>query len=153
MKKQIVKLISVILIAAVLLTGCSGYRDGLYRIFAMLGVGGVVSSEKMVYTRPDLSAFAESVDRCCAMAAEGEDVGKLMEEVWICFGLYHDFYTNYYLADIRYCRNITDIYWDEEFSDDMDIYWDEDFDIDMDDVEIPEFDTSGIVTFSDVDLS
>ena len=116
MKKRILKLISAILVAAVLLTGCSGYGDGLARLFAMLGIGGIVSSEKMTYTRPDLSAFQESVDRCCAMAGEGADVKKLMEEVWICFGLYHDFYTNYYLADIRYCQNITDIYWDEEYA-------------------------------------
>jgi len=117
MKKRILKLISVFLIAAVLLTGCAGsFRDGLYRVFAMLGVGGIVSSENMTYTRPDVTAFQESVGRCVTLAEEGADVKALMEEVWILFGLYHDFYTNFYLANIRYCRNITDIYWDNEYT-------------------------------------
>jgi len=117
-KKQLLKLIALLLVAAMLLTGCSGIdlKGYFEKLTAFLTQGVTVSFDAMEYRRPNLTDFQNSVEQCCGQAETETDVEKLMEHVWTCFEHYHDFYTNYALSNIRYCQDMTDIYWEKEYN-------------------------------------
>jgi len=49
-------------------------------------------------------------------AQSARNAAELMEQVYSVYELYYSFCTNYSLADIRYCTDMTDSYWNEEYS-------------------------------------
>ena len=101
--KHLRGLMALILIAAVLLGGCVWEPP-------------VVAFEDMEYTRPDMGEFRSLLAECTALAEEGEDFKEFETALWDFFACYNAYYTNYVLADIRYCADLTDIYWTEEYN-------------------------------------
>ena len=109
MKRVWVVVIALCLAAALMLTGCN-----FTELWMLLG--GYTAFSDMEYTRPDVQAVREAAQELEAQLEKDITVKKLMEYVYGFYGEYHDFYTNYALADIYYCKDMTDIYWEEEYS-------------------------------------
>ena len=113
--KRHVRIFAVMLIVALLLTGCGtgGWMDELY---SMLQLGLMTSFDEMEYVRPDVDEFRTQLEGCMEEVQTQKNADKLMDSVYVMYELYYDFCTNYYLADIHYCQDMTDIYWSEEYS-------------------------------------
>ncbi len=101
-------LMALLLTAALLLCGCRSY-------FGLWQSGQPTAFQDMEYNRPDLTVYRESLQQTRELAA-GEDVQALMESVYIFYDIYYDFFTNYNLAQIHYFLNMTDTYWEKEYS-------------------------------------
>ncbi len=110
-------LLALILALSLLLSGCNALAlgDFFQQIGDILQSGMSVPFSQMEYSRPDSGAFLEQVEKTEKLSETETDVEKLMEEVYACYELYYSFYTNYVLANIHYCIDVTDIYWDEEY--------------------------------------
>lgn len=106
MKKKTFLLI--LMLVALLLAGCAGLTS------ALNGVSMVKYSD-MEYVRPDMDRLQESLDAACE-AAQGERVREIIDAVYAFYEEYDSFYTNYALADIRSCTDLTDIYWEQEYA-------------------------------------
>ncbi len=70
---------------------------------------------QMEYIRPDMDAFYDRFEQVCTLA-QGEEFNPLIDAVYDFFDAYDWFYTYYSLADIRYCQDMTDGYWTEEYN-------------------------------------
>lgn len=104
MRSKILSLISLILILCVLLSGCN-----------LLG-SRLMHYDRMEYTRPDMVAFAVVLQDSCNAALEETDIRKLEDAIWAFYDVYDSFYTNLSLAMIAYSRDLTDIYWEGEYT-------------------------------------
>lgn len=112
MKKTVFRLISLVL-CCLLLTGCVPRDSADAPKQSQKGASASVHFQDMVYTRPDMEQL-ESALSLALTAAAGTDFEQIMDLVYGFYDLYDAFYTNYSLADIHYCRDLTDPYWQEE---------------------------------------
>lgn len=71
---------------------------------------------QMEYVHPDMEDFRAKTDAVLAVAQVETDLDALMEYVDDFFEAYHWFYTRYSLADIHYCMDMTDTYWQAEYN-------------------------------------
>jgi len=112
--KRFYKLIATLLAAVLLLTGCNpaAFRDWVQ---GLLGRPMVPFSE-MEYTRPDMEEFRIQLEDCIQGAQEDTKVQVLMDRVYGLYDAYYRFYTNYKLANIYYYKDLTDIYWEQEYA-------------------------------------
>ena len=108
MKSKLFKLVSLILVVSVLLSGCN-FLGGLFG-------SGLVSYSQMEYVRPDMLQFDAILERSCTTALQTESIELLEYAILEFYDAYDDFYTNYSLALIAYSRDLTDIYWQEEYA-------------------------------------
>lgn len=90
-----------LLLVAALLSGCGGKT--VYTRFS-----------DMKYERPDMTELYDTLDAALT-AAEGEDLYEILDGVNAFYDVYDWFYTCRNLADIHYCQDLTDIYWEEEY--------------------------------------
>ena len=109
MKKIWITLVAVCLAVALLLSGCNSTE-----LWLMLN--GYTRFSDMEYTRPDPGAVRQAAEELEAQIQEEQNVEKLMDYVYGFYEQYHNFYTNYSLADIHYCKDMTDIYWEAEYT-------------------------------------
>lgn len=109
-----VKWIALILAFAMLFTGCSGLS--LEELLGDAGAQLATPFSEMQYTRPDVEKMRTALDDCCTMAETETDKDALMDKVWEVYGLYNSFYTQYNLAGIYYFKDMTDTYWEDEYS-------------------------------------
>lgn len=109
MKKNAVVLVMVL---ALLLSGCDILLPG--RSFQEL-VGGMYETE-LEYTRPDMTQLEQILEEACTEAREQTDFDKLADAIFAYYAAFDTFYTNYNLAYIHYCCDLTDIYWSEEYA-------------------------------------
>lgn len=118
MKKRFLRLAALLLAAVLLLTGCymPTLGDVMNKLYSAIQLGFVTPFDEMEYVRPDPDQFRQEMDTCMELAQTETDVDTLMESVYTVYGLYYDFATNYYLANIHYCKDMTDSYWSEEYS-------------------------------------
>ena len=100
-----------LVLACLVLVGCADVN----RIAGMLADLEYTSFDEMQYTRPDLNKLRDAKDRVCQLA-EKKDFTALMDAIYEFNDIYDAFYTNYSLADIHYCIDLTDIYWEEEYN-------------------------------------
>ncbi len=118
MKKGLLRLVSLMLVLVLTLTGCAGFdlssaRD---RFWTLLQLGTATHFEDMEYVRPDLVPFQTLLDETMEKIPEAQDADALMEDVLALYEYYYNFATNYALANIHYCQNVSDIYWNDEYS-------------------------------------
>ncbi len=108
-QRMTLKLIALCLCAVFLLGGCG-----------IIDLGGLwgewVSFSDMQYQRPDMTAYSQAADAVDQALEEEVSPEELLSRVYSFYGVYHGFYTNYYLATIHYYRNMTDLYWEEEYN-------------------------------------
>lgn len=99
------KILALVLAAALLLSGClnigSWYRYPDY--------------SNMTYTRPDMDAMDAVLRKSCDGIETAKTAEQVMELVYAFYDEYDRFYTNYDLAYIRFCGDMTDIYWEQEY--------------------------------------
>lgn len=110
MKRRLCKILALCLCAAMLLSGC-----GLINLEELLAPEPVPFSE-MEYTRPDLSKVKQAAAGVEEKLDEKAEIEPLMDSVYAFYEEYHKFYTNYSLANIHYFKDMTDLYWDEEYA-------------------------------------
>ena len=117
MKTQITRLIALLLCLCMLLSGCNLLeKTGLLDLMNRVQTEAyAIPYADMEYVRPDPDAIQTALDTCIE-SADAEDFSVLEENLYAYMTLYHDFYTNYSLADIRYCCDMTDIYWTDEYN-------------------------------------
>lgn len=113
MKKYMNWIIAICISLSLLLTGCglSGFDLGAYVEQAM-----VVPFDEMEYSRPELEDFWQQIQSVEDGLEKNLRTEALMDRIFKVYDSYYDFYTNYFLADIRYCLDITDIYWEQEYN-------------------------------------
>ena len=104
MKKRVLRVIALVAILCLVLTGCN--------LAAFYGT----AYEDMVYTRPSLPQLTGCADRCVELAQEDAAMETLWPEIAEFFTLYSDYYTQYLLAYVHYCQDMTDIYWTDEYN-------------------------------------
>lgn len=121
MKKRLLSFLSLLLIAA-LLTGCTSlsiadFQRTVQEFFAQsanLSVPSEVTPfSQMEYRRPDLDNLRALLDEVCE-AAKGNDLREIMSRVDDFYEAQDWFYTCSSLAQINYCLDLTDSYWQEE---------------------------------------
>lgn len=74
-----------------------------------------MSFSQMVYTRPDMQKLEEVLQESCRIAREETDVEVIMDAVYDFYDVYDRFYTDLALADIYYSCDLKDAYWQEEY--------------------------------------
>ena len=118
MKKRMLRLAALLLAVVLCFSGCSmtALGEAMDRFLTALQVGTTVPFAEMEYVRPDLEPFRELMEQTMAQIPDADDADELMEPVFELYEYYYDFVTNYYLANIHYCQDVTDIYWSEEYS-------------------------------------
>ncbi len=108
--KRIWRLLTALcLVAALLLTGCSSTELWLL-------LGGYTPFSAVEYVRPDVEAVNSAAEDLLQELDTQTTAEKLMRYVYAFYEGYHSFYTNYALADIGYCKDMTDLYWEEEYA-------------------------------------
>lgn len=113
MRNMKYRLLALLLAVILLFTGCSLEMPTMMKMLIASQVPTHFS--EMEYIRPDVDGLLATVERCMT-GAEGDDFDTLAGDITQCLLLYHDFLTNYYLAQIRYSINMTDIYWTDEYN-------------------------------------
>ncbi len=115
MKKWGLRFLAMVL-CMVLLAGCQvqGGESETTAVPQMQSVG-TVSFASMAYVRPDMAVIEETLAEACEAAA-GEDFSYIMDRIYAFYDVYDGFYTNYALADIHYCQDLTDSYWEAEYN-------------------------------------
>jgi hypothetical protein len=109
MKKLWMKLIALCLAAALLLSGCNSTEFWLF-------LEGHTAFTDMKYTRPDVDAARKAAEELEKQLQEKHTAESLMDYVYAFYAEYHNYYTNYALADIYYCKDMTDLYWGDEYT-------------------------------------
>ncbi len=114
MKK--IRFLALLLALSLVLCGCdmAGFWEEYDRVSGTLTGYSVTHYRDMEYTRPEVETVRESLDAACD-AAEGTDLDAILEGIYSFYDAYDWFYTCYSLADIRYSRDLTDIYWEQEY--------------------------------------
>ena len=104
MKKLLWKLWALILAAALLLTGCQYFLSLPVRF------------GDMQYTRPDMTSLEQKLTAVEDLLPTAKSAKEIMPAFFEFYGEYEAFITNYSLAYIHYCQNMTDIYWEQEYN-------------------------------------
>ena len=117
MKIRFLRLIALVLTAAVLLSGCGMVDFGEYfgAVRSLVDGNAIVPYESMTYERPDMTQLRQTLDAACE-AAEGDDVSAILDGIYDFYDAYDWFSTYYALADIHYCADLTDTYWEVEYN-------------------------------------
>ena len=96
-----------------MLSGCAAISEYFDRLGQLLGMS-LVDFQDMEYTRPNMEDFRKELERCCADAEVETDFDDLQTVILDFYAVYEDFYTNYFLANIHYSKDLTDSYWEAE---------------------------------------
>lgn len=107
MKKKPAWLVPLVIILCIALLRC-----GVSYLFSSSGT----KFEDMVYARPDVSVLNNSASRCLELAEDGSDFDELWKEINTFFQQYSNYSTQYLLAYVHYCLDLTDAYWVEEYN-------------------------------------
>lgn len=112
------RLLALCLAVCLLLGGCATPDLGEFwqSLQNAIHTGLATPFDEMVYTRPDPDDVVRQAAKAADLSKTDTDIDSLMEEVLTCYDIYYSFYTNYMLSNIRYCTDMTDIYWEEEYN-------------------------------------
>lgn len=105
------------LMMILLLAGCAISEDQDARLLELQYRDlGLVKYSEMEYQRPDMTAHAAVLEESCRIALEETDYETVLNAVYAYYDEYDWFQTNYALANIRYSKDLTDIYWEQEYN-------------------------------------
>ena len=118
MNPWIKRLLALCLAVCLLLGGCTmpDLGDFWKDLQNAIHTGMTTPFAEMVYARPDPDKVVTQAAKTAALSQTETDVDALMEEIYTCYDIYYDFYTNYMLSNIHYCTDMTDIYWEGEYN-------------------------------------
>ena len=103
MKKRCNLLLVWLLTFSLLLCGCQFFAPPMEPTFS-----------DMPYTRPDV-AMLQQASADAIVLSQSPALETLMDAVYAFYDHYYDFYTQYALSNIHYCKDLTDIYWEQEY--------------------------------------
>lgn len=113
------RIISFVLAATVTLGSGSSSLADLFGIDSLVDQlqpqGDFVRFSQMEYVRPDMDALQASFDAVC-LASRENTAREIMDAVYDFYDEYDWFYTYLSLADIHYSADLTDPYWEEEYT-------------------------------------
>ena len=116
MKINRTKLLALLLALVILLSGC-GIQEVAGELSQFLDSSDLVPFDSMEYQHPDLTAIRASLDTAISVAeAPGSTTDAVVDAIYGFYDEYDWFYTCSALADIRYSIDLTDIYWEKEYS-------------------------------------
>lgn len=107
---RLIRLISLFLVLAFLLTGCF-----YSRIFDMITMSATAFDE-MIYTRPDVETIQSAADTVIRSVEEEDSLITLTTKIMDFESLCTDYITNYHLSNIHYSSDLTSAYWEEEYN-------------------------------------
>lgn len=117
MRKCMLRVAAVAALLAVLFSGCMAVDFSDYPQDLLAAMGRIdVDSDDLEYERPDMDHFQQVLEESCALARESDNVRKVINAVYEFYDVYDAFSTAYALANIRYCCDLTDLYWQEEYA-------------------------------------
>ena len=116
MRKLPLRLVALLLAVALTFSGCSFLEELYQNVMGSLNAGLFTAFDDMEYLRPDLEELSRLAQECADLSAQTDDAEELMDAVYEFYYAYNGFYTNYALADIHYCHDLTDIYWEQEYT-------------------------------------
>lgn len=118
MKRAFIKIVALCLMVVLLFTGCNSLAFGMFLDALGQGLlgGQYTTFSNMEYTRPDLDEFDTLLDACLKGAKEDTKVETLMEKVFALYDCYYRYSTNYSLANIHYYLDMSDTYWEKEYT-------------------------------------
>lgn len=118
MGKLRLKVMALFLVLCLLLSGCGLFSQLLEEQFGPsvsdLPTLNETSLAELEYTRPQQADLQAPLDQCKALAAEGKDLDKLIDSIYVFYDAYDLFLTNCAVADLRYYTDVTNSYWTEE---------------------------------------
>ena len=103
------RFLSLLMAVALLLGGC--FFPG-----SSFGSESVVPYSEMQYTRPDLEAIENKLTEVCTFADTCADASALMNAIYGFYDVYDSYLTDWYLADLHYSADLSDSYWEEEYT-------------------------------------
>ncbi len=104
MKKRFHLFLIYLLTFSLLLGGCLFLRPPLEPTFS-----------DMTYVRPDV-AMLQQASADAIVLSQSPTLETLMDAVYAFYDHYYNFYTQYALSNIHYCKDLTDIYWEGEYN-------------------------------------
>ena len=116
MKINRTKLLALVLALAILLSGCS-IGEMVGELSQFLGSSDLVPFDSMEYQHPDLVAIRTSLDTAISLAEDPDKTtDAVVDAIYSFYDEYDWFYTCSALADIHYSIDLTDIYWEKEYT-------------------------------------
>lgn len=112
MKRRLCVLVALIVVLAMLLSGCS---ELLQRVAGEIQYLRDNRGDTLKYTRPDVAALQAQLEACCK-ASEEEDFDALVAAIEDFYTRYDACITAWSVAELRYNHDMTNAYWSEEFS-------------------------------------
>lgn len=113
MKGKLLKLIALLVTVCVLFSGCGFVDAWNYLIY---GYYPETTFSQMEYQRPDVTALETAARECAELSGTERNIDTLVTSISGFTEKYTDFYTQYMIAYIRYCQDMTDSYWEKEYS-------------------------------------
>ena len=120
MKTNKLRLMTLILAAVLLLSGCAVDDLGDYAAAlqsAITGESNIIPFSDMEYEHPDLTEIRAVLDAAIETAQSEEiPLATVVDAIYSFYDVYDWFYTCSALADIHYSSDLTDIYWEKEYN-------------------------------------
>lgn len=113
MKKRLLTLSALLLVFSLLLGGCS-----LSDAFSYLLYGYYPNTpfSQMEYQRPDVEALKTSAKECAELSKTETNINRLVDKISEFSTLFSNFTTQYMLAYVHYCQDMSDSYWEREYN-------------------------------------
>lgn len=112
MKKRMFRLVAALLVVCLCFSGCSlpeSWVDWLLDLYR------TTPFSQMEYQRPDLAALEALAEECEKLSENEDDFRALEDKIAEYSTQIADFQTDYALAYIHYCQNMSDSYWEGEY--------------------------------------
>lgn len=111
MRKKL-RILSLVMALCLLLAGC-GKQNGILSGFFPQDQ---TTFSEMTYARPDMDNIQSVLASACVTAVNAADLQQVLDSIYAFYDVYNQFFTNYNLAYIHYCQDMTDIYWEAEYT-------------------------------------
>ena len=113
MKKRLLTLTALLLVFSLLCSGCV-LTDAIN--YLLYGYYPDTPFSQMEYKRPNAEALEASAKECALLSKTERDLNKLVSKITEFSDLFTDFTTQYMLAYVHYCQDMSDSYWEREYN-------------------------------------